>query len=595
MNTRAKLAAIGALAAVIYGWGMAVHPVHNYYAAAVRSMAGSWRSFLFGAFDPQGSITLDKIPVGFWPQALSVRLFGFHDWSVALPGVVEAVLTVLVLYRVVARWAGENAGLLAAVTMTLTPIAAALAKSEIVDTPLTLLLVLAADAWQRAVCDDRPRALLLCGLWVGLAFQVKMLQAWLVLPVFAVAYLIVARRWLYLLAAGAVCLAMSSSWLVVALLTGDRPYIDATADNNPLGMVFGYNAASRLHGKGFLVLLTARTAPQIGWLLPLCLLAIVLGLLWTRGAMRSGFVLWGLWLAVHVAAFGIGDFRHSYYVVVLAPAVAALTGAGVVLFWRTRDRHRWALPTAILLTAAWAVVLPARPILPQVAPLAAVLAVFGVLALLAATNLRLTTVGGVVGLVAMLITPAAWTLSTDARVATADAASPAAGAPHHKPHVLSTKDEELISWLRANSDARYLMAVAGAGSAAAIIAHTGASILPMGGFTGKTPFPSTRQFLDLIRDGALRFVQGDVHRPAHTVAEANVNWAVEHCPQVRARLYDCGTEVARIVATAATAPTMAQPMPYSGEGSSPVSTATSSHAPTPNNAPSPATRTKVPG
>ncbi|MFI9385039.1 ArnT family glycosyltransferase [Kutzneria sp. NPDC052558] len=537
--------AVGLLAAVIYAWGIAVHPVHNYYASAVRSMAGSWEGFLFGAFDPEGSITLDKIPGGFWPQALSVRIFGFHDWSVALPGVIEAVLTVLVLYRVVTRWAGETAGLLAALAMALTPVAAALAKSQIVDTPLTLLLVLAAGAWQRAVFEDRLRPLLACGVWVGVAFQVKMLQAWVVLPAFVVAYLILApvRRWPRLLAAGAVCLAVSSTWLLIALATpaGSRPYFDATADNNPLSMVFGYNAASRLHGKGFLALFTSRTAPQVGWLLPVCLLAIVLGLLWTRGRMRSGFVLWGLWLAIHVAAFGLGDFRHSYYVVVLAPAVAALTGAGLVLFWRARERHRWALPTAILLTVAWAVVLPARSILPQIAPLAAVLAVFGVLALLAAKDPRLVTVGGVVGLVAMLMTPAAWTLSTDAKVATADAASPAAGAPHRKPSGVSTKDAELLDWLRVNnSGTRYLMAVDGAGSAAAIIAHTGASILPMGGFTGRTPFPTTAQFVDLIRSGALRYVKGEVRNPARTVADANVNWAAEHCPQVRDHLYDCG-------------------------------------------------------
>ncbi|MFC0542117.1 glycosyltransferase family 39 protein [Kutzneria chonburiensis] len=544
MSIRWRPAAVGGLAAVIYAWGMAVHPVHNYYAAAVRSMAGSWRAFVFGAFDPQGSITLDKIPGGFWPQALSVRLFGFHDWSVALPGVVEAVLTVLVLHRVVARWAGETAGLLAALTMALTPVAAALAKSQIVDTPLTLLLVLAAGAWQRAVSDDRPWSLLVCGVWVGVAFHVKMLQAWVVLPVFAAAYLIAApvRRWWHLLAAGATCLAVSSIWLVVALVTpaGARPYMDATADNNPLGMVFGYNAASRLHGHGVQVLLTSRTAPQVGWLLPLCLLSIVLGLLWTRGRMRSGFVLWGLWLAVHVTAFGVGDFRHSYYVLVLAPAVAALTGGGIVLLWRVRDRHRWALPTAILLTAVWTVVLPARPILKPVAPAAAVLAVFGVLALLAARNSRLTAIGGVVGLVAVLITPTAWTLSTDVRVVTADAASPAAGAKHRQSHGVSVADEELLSWLRANnSGTRYLMAVDGAGSAAAIIAHTGASVLPMGGFTGRTPFPTNAQFLALIHNGELRYVRGDVHTPARTVAETNVNWAAEHCRKVRDRLYDC--------------------------------------------------------
>jgi hypothetical protein len=33
-----------------------------YYAAAVRSMSGSWHNFIFGAFDPAGTISLDKLP-----------------------------------------------------------------------------------------------------------------------------------------------------------------------------------------------------------------------------------------------------------------------------------------------------------------------------------------------------------------------------------------------------------------------------------------------------------------------------------------------------------------------------------------------------
>ncbi|HTI25391.1 MAG TPA: glycosyltransferase family 39 protein, partial [Kutzneria sp.] len=336
---RVALAAIGLLAGVIYAWGITVRPVHNYYASAVRSMAGSWRAFVFGGFDPQGSISIDKIPGAFWLQALSVKAFGFHDWSVALPSVLEAVLTVVVLYKVVRRWAGPAAGLLAALVMALTPIAAALAKAQIADTLLTLLLVCAAGAWQKSVLDDKP--LWPCAVWVGLAFHVKMVQAWLVLPVFVIAYLLFARRRRIgrLVVAGVVTVAVSSVWVVITLLTpaADRPYIDATTDNNPLSMVLGYNAASRFGGgNGWRDLLSEHTFVQIGWMYPICLLAVLLGLRWTRE--RAGYAMWGLWLAVHMLAFGFGQFRHAYYVIVLAPAVAALTGAGLVLFWRERAR-----------------------------------------------------------------------------------------------------------------------------------------------------------------------------------------------------------------------------------------------------------------
>lgn len=535
---RGALAGIGLLAAVIYAWGITVRPVHNYYASAVRSMSLSWRAFVFGGFDPQASISIDKIPGAFWLQALSVRAFGFHDWSVALPSVLEAVLTILVLCKVVARWSGPAAGLLAALVMALTPIAAALAKSQISDTLLTLLLVLAAGAWQRSILDDKP--LWPCAIWVGLAFQVKMVQAWLVLPVFAIGYLVFARRrrvW-HLIAAGLVTVAVSSIWVVIALLTpaGDRPYIDATTDNNPLSMVLGYNATSRFHGSGgWQNLLSGHTFMQVGWLYPICLLAVVLGLRWTHE--RSGFAMWGLWLAVHFVAFGLGQFKHAYYVVVLAPAAAALTGAGLVLFWRERTRYRWLLPFVVLVTAGWTLLLPHK----AVTGLVAVLALFAVLALLAARSARLVAWGAAIGLVAVLITPAAWTLSTDSSVARADAANPAAGAPLRKPHLLSKEDRELLAFVRQGSvNARYLLAVDGAGPAATLISQAGASVLPMGGYSAKTPFPSAAQFQALIRSGQLRYVKGDAKRPAQTVPEANVDWAADHCKEVRKHLYDCG-------------------------------------------------------
>ena len=86
-------------------------PLESFYGAAVRSMGSNWKDFFFGAVDPAGTVSLDKLPGAFWVQALSVRVFGFHYWAVVLPQVVAGVLTVLVLYRAVRRLAGPGAGI----------------------------------------------------------------------------------------------------------------------------------------------------------------------------------------------------------------------------------------------------------------------------------------------------------------------------------------------------------------------------------------------------------------------------------------------------------------------------------------------------
>ena len=107
---RPALLAVAAVAAVAYGWGMAGASVESFYGAAARSMSESWHDFIFGAFDPAGTVTVDKLPGALWVQALSLRVFGFHIWALVLPQVVEGVLTVLVLYRAVRRWPGLRPG-----------------------------------------------------------------------------------------------------------------------------------------------------------------------------------------------------------------------------------------------------------------------------------------------------------------------------------------------------------------------------------------------------------------------------------------------------------------------------------------------------
>lgn len=360
---RPALAAVLAVATALYSWGMGNAALHPFYGAAIRSMAGGWRAFFFGGLDTSGSISIDKLPGAFWPDAVSVWLFGPHTWAAALPQVVEGVLTVWLLHGIVRAWAGPFAALIAALTLTLTPVTVVLNRATIPDTALTLLLVAAAGALQKAVRTERLLPLITCGIWIGLAFQAKMLQAWLVLPVFAAVYQVVApgaplKRALRFLLGGAVALAVSCFWVLIAWATpaADRPYLDGTSDNNPFALVFGYNGLSRFSSDstafgavagtansrttgntGWNMLINDTVGPQVAWFLPLAVLAAVLGVVWrTRqprtDMLRAGFLLWGGWLAVHALVFSASNGNHAYYMAVIAPALAALTGGGLALF-----------------------------------------------------------------------------------------------------------------------------------------------------------------------------------------------------------------------------------------------------------------------
>src|ERR1700730_11485949 len=92
----------------------------------------------------------------------------------------------------------------------------------------------------------------MAGVWVGLGFQAKMLQAGMVLPALAVGFLVAApsplrRRVAHLGAAFVVMLAVSVSWIALYTVTpaADRPYVDGSTDNSAIAMVFGYNGVER--------------------------------------------------------------------------------------------------------------------------------------------------------------------------------------------------------------------------------------------------------------------------------------------------------------------------------------------------------------
>jgi 4-amino-4-deoxy-L-arabinose transferase-like glycosyltransferase len=240
----------------LYLWNLAASGwANSFYAAAVQAGTQSWTAFLFGSLDSANAITVDKPPASLWVMALSGRIFGFSSWSMLAPQALMAVGAVALLWATVRRVAGPGAGLLAGAVLALTPVAVLMFRFNNPDALLVLLMVAAAWATTHAVEKGSTRWLLLAGVFLGFGFLTKMLQAFLVVPGLALAYLWAAptapwRRVRQLLAAG-VAIVVSAGWwlLAVALWPADaRPYIGGSTDNSPLELAFGYNGLGRIFG-----------------------------------------------------------------------------------------------------------------------------------------------------------------------------------------------------------------------------------------------------------------------------------------------------------------------------------------------------------
>jgi 4-amino-4-deoxy-L-arabinose transferase-like glycosyltransferase len=387
---RPALVLLLAVTAVLYLWALGASGWANaYYSAAAQAATGSWKAFFFGSSDASSFITIDKPPASLWVMGLSARIFGVNSWSLLVPQALEGVAAVGVLYATVRRWFPPAAALVSGAILALTPVATLIFRFNNPDALLVLLLVLGAYATVRALERASTGWLALAAALVGFGFLAKQLQAFLVVPAFALVYLAAAptslrRRLGQLLVAGVALVAAAGWWVaVVELLPASvRPYVGGSQTNSVLELTFGYNGFGRLTGNetgsvgggmgwgqtGWTRMLGAEVGGQIAWLLPAAVLLLAAGLWFTRRAprtdrTRAAFALWGGWLLVTglVFSFMQGIF-HAYYTVALAPAVAALVGMGATTLWRLREHPpaRYLLAGSVAATGLWSFVLLRR-------------------------------------------------------------------------------------------------------------------------------------------------------------------------------------------------------------------------------------------
>jgi 4-amino-4-deoxy-L-arabinose transferase-like glycosyltransferase len=249
----------------------------------------------------------------------------------------------------------------------------------------------------RAAETGKMRWLILSAALMGVAFNVKMLEAFLALPAIFLVYLFGSqirprvRLW-HLTAAIAVLAVISLSWVTAVDLTpaSARPYIGSSGNNTEIGLALGYNGLGRLLGQtkaftspggvssrnikalqprgvtslanslGPQRLLQSTLGGQAGWFIVVAavgMLAIAsrTGKHLPLNRRQLSILMWAVWLLTAAAYVSVAGTVHGYYLAMLAPPAAALFAIGVSLLWdvyRSSKRWWWALPAALLAAAA---------------------------------------------------------------------------------------------------------------------------------------------------------------------------------------------------------------------------------------------------
>ncbi len=568
---RPALLALLVATAVLYLWALgSIGWANDYYAAAAQAGTQDWKAWLFGSLDSGNAITVDKPPAALWLMALSGRIFGFSSFSMLLPEALMGVGAVALVYASVKRVSGPAAGLIAGAVLALTPVAALMFRFNNPDALLVLLMVAAAYFMVRAIETAATRWMVLAGCALGFAFLTKLLQAFLVVPSLALAFLVAAPVGMWKrvgrLAIGAVAMVVSAGWYLVLVTVwpaGSRPYVAGSTDNSLLQLALGYNGLQRITGgegmpggagpmpgggpgseggppgghmffggePGIGRMFGESMGTQASWLLPAALIGLLAGLWFTRrtartAGVRAALLLWGSWVLVTAAIFSFMDgIIHPYYTVALAPAIASLVGISVRELWRAREFRvpRLVLATMSAVTGVWAFILLDRtpdwlPALRWVVLIGSIIAA----SVLAVGGHRLgrtaTAVLACSAIAFGVLAPAAYSIETVVHARSSGpmaVAGPASrdmtmGPGGHRPFGVDS-DNAALQHLIEGADNHWAAASIGSMGASGLELKTGASIMAIGGFTGADNSPTLAQFQSYVADHQVRYFIDDRH------------------------------------------------------------------------------------
>jgi 4-amino-4-deoxy-L-arabinose transferase-like glycosyltransferase len=632
---------------------------NSYYAAGVKSMTLSFKNFFFVSFDPGSFVTIDKPAMGFWIQAISAKIFGFSGWSILLPQALAGVVSVYLLYYLVKRSFGRASGLISALFLAVTPVFVAASRNNTIDNLLVVTLLFACLALTKAAEAGKAKYLYISLLLVGIGFNIKMLEAYMIGPAIYITYLLSGttsfkKKISHLVIGSVILISVSFSWAAIVDLVPaqNRPYVGSSTNNSELELIIGHNGLERLGlsgnsnggpgggsrnangdgkqstgthdgnnkggmpsggqngnqqggtissgqngnlqggaassggiskgggnsqrdgnmqppsggmsgggpgGQGGLqgtfgsqvkagltrLFVKSSLSDQIVWFLPLALLGFIAGVLKEKlrfkldNNRKASLVLWITWLVPEFIYFSYttGLF-HPYYLTMMAPPAAALSGIGITIMWEFYKEGKW---KAWLLPIAFAIegithmimlsyftnslsTLIRSVILASLVVCFAASAVLSILNILTFikrkdalnlnNNIKLKKTLTAIATTSILVTPfigasAAITHSVNGTIPTAGLellSNSQGGGFGFAGEASSGENSKLINFLESNKTTeKYLLVVSSSQSADSIIIQTGEPVMALGGFSNDNIL-TLDQFKEMVKNGEVRYV-----------------------------------------------------------------------------------------
>ena len=556
-----------------------------YYAAAVKSMLQNFHNFFFISFDTGGYVSVDKPPLGLWIQAISAYLFGFNGRALILPQALAGALSVPLLYKIVLMTSDRFAAFISAIVLTFTPVFVAANRTNNLDSLLIFTTLLASWCLLIAVKKKSFIWFIFSMFLIGTGFNIKMLQAYMIVPAAFLTYFLFVpgkKKFIHFMAPLAI-LVISSLWwafLVDMTQTDKRPYVGGSRTNSVMELMLFYNGIQRLlpppggmndlprnmppapgmppnpvieTGKpGIFRLLEKPLAGQISWFIIISFICPLY--IFFTGKKDDKFVhifYWSLCFVCMAMYFSISSFFHRYYLVMMAPAMAYLTGTG--LSWLFSDIHKknlsyYNFPALLLISILSQFLIISRyggwPLF--IIPAVIIFFIISLLLLILSykkEHMALLYASFITGILAIMIAPVFWSLTP--LIFGGDPRLPHAGpelAEHMRPPDMFSSSSVMVDFLkkhRNNED--FLIAVPDANIASDIILKSGEPVLSYGGFNGIDKVFSREQFTEVIEKGKVRFVMIlDMERkdnssfpPSPTkIQEDIIKWVLENGKEV---------------------------------------------------------------
>lgn len=181
------------------------------------------------------------------------KIFGFSGWSIILPQAIAGVVSAGLIYVIVKRSFGTVAGLISAICLAVTPVFVAVSRNNTCDNLLVLTLLLACLVLSKAAEKGKLKYLLISLAIVGIGFNIKMLQAYMIIPAIYITYLLsnavsFKKRIVHLMAGTIILILVSLSWAFIVDLIpeGNRPYVGSSTNNSVMELIIGHNGLERL-------------------------------------------------------------------------------------------------------------------------------------------------------------------------------------------------------------------------------------------------------------------------------------------------------------------------------------------------------------